>query len=160
MMRTNKVIRQFCQSLHCGFEWSLGRCAIHRNHWLIACAPTHKQHLSCRWLFLRKWTVWGKNNTFDPVPIPRERYGVQQNVERVSVWTIFMDLEKMATDLGDGTSAMQHSSLLPSLLQSLLSSLLYSFLFSFFRPFFWPSPFTAFRHRPPAFLIAENAHFK
>jgi hypothetical protein len=44
-------------SLQCGSDSYLGRCAIHRNHGVAACAGTHKQHQSGRWLPPRGWTV-------------------------------------------------------------------------------------------------------
>jgi hypothetical protein len=58
MMRTNKVIQKVCQSSHCSFEWFLGRCAVYRNHGVVACAGTQKQQLSVRWLPPRGCTVW------------------------------------------------------------------------------------------------------
>jgi hypothetical protein len=48
VMRADKLMPPFFQSLHCDYELSLGRYAVHRNHGAIACAGTQKQHLSGR----------------------------------------------------------------------------------------------------------------
>jgi hypothetical protein len=48
VLRADKVMPQFYQSLHCNYERYLGFDAIHRNHGAVACAGTQKQHLSGR----------------------------------------------------------------------------------------------------------------
>jgi hypothetical protein len=57
VIRADKVMRLLCWSWHSNSELSLGRYAVHRNHGVVACAGTQKQHLSGRWLPPRRWTL-------------------------------------------------------------------------------------------------------
>jgi hypothetical protein len=89
VIKVDKVIRPFCQALHCDYELSLGRHAIHRNHGAVARAGD----------YLRADVPFeGKNDNFDPVFSSKVRYGVQLNVEKVFMLTARLKLEIMATD--------------------------------------------------------------
>jgi hypothetical protein len=69
MMQTIKEIQSLYSSSQCGSKLSLGRCSIHRNHGVVACAMTQKQHQNGSCDYLRADAPFeDKNDCFDAVP--------------------------------------------------------------------------------------------
>jgi hypothetical protein len=109
MIRTNKVIRQLCQSWHFNSEWTLGRYAIHRSHGVVARAWSQKQHLSIGDYLRADGPFESKIDNFDPVLNSIGIYGLQLYVETFHMWTVRLHLEIMATDQSDSTYCSQNT---------------------------------------------------
>jgi hypothetical protein len=80
-MRADKVMRSFANLFTAILNDSLVRKSLKKS----------KKNLS----FL---PFEGKNDNFDPTSSSKERYGVQLSVEKVFMFTISLQLEKMSSE--------------------------------------------------------------